>query len=488
MKTPFFEFTRLSINWSLKAGLVTMVLLTWCSCGWLSYEINEISSGSNASSLPKTIFTRLSGELGTTGQYGTKGVPSITSYPGARDAAVQWIAGSGEVWIFGGDGFDSAGDSGPLNDLWRYHPTTAEWEWVGGASTINQAGVYGTKGIANISNMPGARYGSLSWKDASGNFWLFGGTALDLNGNWGTMNDLWKFNPTTNEWTWISGSNVFGQVGTYGTKGQPSVSNNPGARTNAVEWLDADGNFWLFSGTGMDSTGTEGQLSDLWKYSPATNEWTWVSGSQLRNQGGTYGTKKVAHADNTPGGRFGAMTWVGADGKLWLIGGWGYDSISIANYLNDLWYFDVGSTQWTWVSGSNSSDQDGIYGTKGFYSTNSVPGARWGSITWLGSDGHLWLFSGLGRDSVGRAGYLNDIWHFNIEKSQWMWVSGAKTHGAFCTCGTVNVANSNNIPGGRKGSLGWVDSNNKLWLFGGQGLGVSGNATHLNDLWYWVGE
>lgn len=44
-----------------------------------------------------------------------------------------------------------------------------------GEVTINQAGVYGTKGVAGPSNVPGTREAPVSWADSSGNLWLFGG-------------------------------------------------------------------------------------------------------------------------------------------------------------------------------------------------------------------------------------------------------------------------------------------------------------------------
>jgi hypothetical protein len=33
------------------------------------------------------------------------------------------------------------------------------------------------------------------------------------------LNDLWKFDITTNEWTWMSGSSIPNQPGNYGVKG-----------------------------------------------------------------------------------------------------------------------------------------------------------------------------------------------------------------------------------------------------------------------------
>ena len=119
---------------------------------------------------------------------------------------------------------------------------------------------------------------------------------------YGLLNDLWKFDGTN--WTWVSGSILTGQTGTYGTPGVAATTNIPGARYEAVSWIDNSGNLWLFGGTGDDSTGAYGDLNDLWKFD-GTN-WTWVSGSNLINQSGTYGTMGTAATTNIPGTR---MPW-----------------------------------------------------------------------------------------------------------------------------------------------------------------------------------
>lgn len=69
----------------------------------------------------------------------------------------------------------------------------------------------------------------------------------------GYLNDLWKYHPLPNEWTWVSGSNLSGQSGTYGSRGIPSASNTPGARANSVTWVDSIGNLWLFGGRRYDT-------------------------------------------------------------------------------------------------------------------------------------------------------------------------------------------------------------------------------------------
>jgi N-acetylneuraminic acid mutarotase len=70
-----------------------------------------------------------------------------------------------------------------------------------GDNTTNQAGVYGTNGMAAAANKPGARVSSVSWTDASGHLWLFGGYGYATS-TLGTLNDLWKYNSSTGEWMW----------------------------------------------------------------------------------------------------------------------------------------------------------------------------------------------------------------------------------------------------------------------------------------------
>ncbi len=55
---------------------------------------------------------------------------------------------------------------GYMNDLWRYDPATKQWTWISGSNTINQAGIYGTKGVPDAANVPCARYMSISWADS----------------------------------------------------------------------------------------------------------------------------------------------------------------------------------------------------------------------------------------------------------------------------------------------------------------------------------
>jgi len=94
---------------------------------------------------------------------------------------------------------------------------------------------------------------------------LFGGLGYDGSGIYGNLNDLWKYNPSSGEWTWMGGSSSGGQQGSYGTKGSAAASNVPGARDGAASWVGPDGNLWLFGGLGNDGSGIYGHLNDLWR-------------------------------------------------------------------------------------------------------------------------------------------------------------------------------------------------------------------------------
>ena len=123
-----------------------------------------------------------------------------------------------------------------------------EWAWMSGSNVSGQTGTYGTIGVAAAANVPGFRnFGAVSWTDTSGNLWLFGGNELPLTAtNSGDLNDLWKYNIASGQWTWVNGSNTVNQNGNYGAIYTPAATNVPGARDSAVSWIDSNGNLWLF--------------------------------------------------------------------------------------------------------------------------------------------------------------------------------------------------------------------------------------------------
>ena len=361
--------------------------------------------------------------------------------------------------------------------------STTGWTWVSGSDSVGGAGVYGTKGTASSSNFPGARGYEQAQLDLSGKLWLFGGHGFDSADASGEINDLWKYNPSTLEWTWISGSNLVGAPGSYGVQRTASPTNVPGARDSYAFWMDLNGKLWVFGGFGYDVFGTRGILNDLWMFDPVSLEWTWVSGSETPGHAGIYGVKGVAAPANVPGSRYRSVSWIDSSGKFWLFGGFGADSAGADGDLNDLWQFDPATLEWTWVAGSELSDQVGIYGTKGTADPANVPGGRDASSSWRDSSGRFWLFGGEGYDAAGHLGLLSDLWMLDPASFEWTWVSGNNAVNQPGIYGTKGTASPSNIPGGNNGATGWLDPNGKFWLFGGNGYDASGNQGLLNDLW-----
>jgi N-acetylneuraminic acid mutarotase len=462
---------------------------------------------------------------GQPGVFGTLGTPAAGNIPGSRIGAASWTDSSGNLWLFGGLAYDTNGNYGYLNDLWEFNPSTNEWAWMGGSSTFpescygcieGQSGVYGTLGTPAAGNIPGGRSDASSWIDSSGHPWIFGGFGADASGSVTYLNDLWEFNPSTSEWTWMGGSSIVGegQLGVYGTLGIPAAGNIPEGRSDAASWIDSSGNVWLFGGIPA-SFGTTvigyALLNDLWEFNFYANEWTWMGGidgfSVNGGNPGVYGTLGTPAAGNIPGNRGGASSWIDGSDHFWLFGGTGdsgiYDS---TGNLNDLWKFDPSTNGWVWMGGSNTivcgfieCGQPGVFGTMGVFAASNIPSSQSDAMSWTDNNGHVWLFGGAGGPPSGNYAALNDLWEFDPLTNAWAWMGGNSSTGSNCTspdpisgrftCGQPGVygtlgttANGNN-PGARSGAASWTDNEGRLWLFGGLGFDENGKYGSLNDLW-----
>jgi N-acetylneuraminic acid mutarotase len=396
-------------------------------------EWSWVSGSSTVGSNCPVLGSSPAPNCGRSGTYGTLGTPAAGNTPGGRYQAQNWVDSSGNFWLYGGLGFDGAGNWGALSDLWRFNPSTNQWTWIAGSSTVPGTGCYGcilgqlpvpgTLGVPAQGNTPGGQWEAATWSDRNGNLWLFSGYS-------GLSNDLWEFNTSINQWAWMGGDRSNITYGTYGVLGQPAAGNFPGWRVSEATWTDANGNFWLFGGQGYAASGVQGLLNDLWEFTPSTNQWAWMGGSSTLNcangppgycdQPGVYGTLGVPATGNIPGSRISPFNWKDGSGNFWMFGGVGIDATSNLNDLNDLWEFSPAKNEWVWMGGNNTlgnGPPTGVYGRLGTPAPSNQPGGRAGGANWTDKAGNLWLWGGFGFDAHGSAGYLNDLWVYQLSPS-----------------------------------------------------------------------
>ena len=347
-----------------------------------------------------------SSTINNRGNYNPKFFGNSATTPGARFGQASWIDNSGNFFVFGGYGFDGNGNLKLLNDLWVLFKSNGEWAWIAGDSTGGSSGVYGTQGSASAGTKPGAREYASGWADPSGNVWIFGGYGYDISGNQGYLNDLWKVNPISGQWIWITGSSTNGGAAVYATKGAAAAGNTPGARGKQAGFSDASGNFWVFGG--LDNS--HNSHNDLWEYSSTSKQWAWVSGDITADNLGVYGTKGAFATTNKPGARSAQMGMADAGGHIWLFGGYGFAATATPGNLNDLWAYSPGLNQWTWVSGDNSVSPGAVYGTKGMMAATNKPSGRQFSAGAMDASGNIWIMGGGSPASADN----NDLWEFNL--------------------------------------------------------------------------
>jgi hypothetical protein len=394
---------------------------------------------------------------GTNPIYGTMSVASSSNNPGYRSGSATWTDNAGNLWLFGGDALDLTGTgSCSKNDIWKYNIATNMWTWTAGTSSCYPLATYGTKGVMTSSNVPGGRTAMTFWKDLSGNLWIFGGFGVINSTTTGNMNDLWKYDITANQWVWVSGTNSFNQSGQYNTMGVASTTIIPGARIGAANWVDKNGIFWLHGGGGLDALGNSGGLNDLWKYDPATNQWTWLRGSNQRNQLPVYGSMNVYSSTSQPGAMSGNGCWVDSTGNNFYIGvGGSSNQVNTSFITNILWKYNVLTNQWPWTKGPNVlADQYGIYGTQSVPSFSAIPGGRNGNNSWTGKNGEFYMFGGFGAGSaIGYQGFLNDLWKFNPCYSAVITVTNNTPSTNTVACGLTTVT----LSAGSTATVSWFD-------------------------------
>jgi hypothetical protein len=190
--------------------------------------------------------------------HGQQGIADTANKPGSRIVSTAWQDDAGNFWLFGGES-----NGLTYNDLWKFDVLTGLWTWVSGSSLPMQDGIYGAQCAESSGSIPGSRSRiSCTWVDDCGNFWLFGGSVSGER-----FNDLWKYDPVQNRWSWIAGDTTgnisSGQQDVYGVIGVPALANKPDVR-DGFSTFKRFNELWVFGGL----SGPSSAHNDLWRYIP----------------------------------------------------------------------------------------------------------------------------------------------------------------------------------------------------------------------------
>lgn len=468
--------------------------------------------------------------------YGQKGVAASKNLPGARTGAATAQSPSGQLFMYGGFGlgYNSSGTkiTGALEDLWMYNGS--QWVSLMDSVSVAQSGVYGAQGQEGSSFTPGSRANATMWYQ-DGYLYLFGGASAVDNGWMGptlrptqNKNDLWRYNISTGQWSWISGSSGINAQATSSA----SVYTYPESKSGAAYVKGSDGNHYFYGGWTVTSSGVVVRSQTFWKFNGLN--WSVLSGDP----------SNVSTANGSLSGGLTGATLAEANGNFYLIGGmisvnifpfsywanstiykwdgsaWSsyktcastYNNISSTEYsstaclgslvgeiksvkLNDEIYLYGGlglanefsslfskfdGEDFAFVSTMGNTARNYRNGTA---STISKPGGLYSAASAFNSaSGELYMYGGDNQE----AGLFSNLWKYS--GGEWIWLTGAGASSSTLPVhGTQGVSATANTPGSRMGSVMWFNTaGDTLWLFGGYGYDSNGSLGRLNDLFCYV--
>lgn len=223
-----------------------------------------------------------------------RGVNATTSPPPARtDHGAAWDPIERVMYVFGGRG-PAGTDGGYLGDLWRFRPSTAQWEL-----------------LPSTGLTPRARADfAMAWDLSRRQLLLFGGATAS-----GPVNDLWAFRPADGRWV---------ELGAGGDRPTPRAY-------PLGTWDATHGWFLVYGGWRQDERFGKVLFKGVWAYDPATDAW--------RSYPQTTPQPSLRHRAR--------IAWDGARSRLLLFGGEVVES-------NDVDRPHVEDELWAWVPETNA--------------------------------------------------------------------------------------------------------------------------------------
>ena len=404
--------------------------------------------------------------------YGQKGVFSATNCPGNRVNSITFTDSSGNLFLFDGGAYQ-------VNDLWKYDITLQQWAWVSGYNdTSGVMGTLGPIGVASQNYFPASR---LTCKPILGNdgmVYIYGGQPTFTTGA-DSRTNLWRYNPTTNEWTLLSNKiipiNTSGNGQVLGEIGVEAPANHPGKLVNYTSWF-YNNCLWYFSGTNESSTDASLVQKKIWKFNLATQQWVCMKNPSTVL--GIFGQQQVSDSNNTPPSLIDMSNATVINHEAYFIGGneLGGNSTTTNTFglHNSLWKYNMLTNEWTWVKGTIFTNRPAFYGKKGVERVDNIPECKRNTLLW-NDNGTLKTFGG--RTSKGST---VEFWNFNTTTNNFTWVDGKSLAfnspiGSESTSyiDDANVPSIFNLPAINT-TMKWGEKGSKLWYITGYGSASAG--------------
>ena len=302
--------------------------------------------------------------------------------------------------------------------------TAKEFSWATGSKTPGSTGLYG---LATTGSAAEARF---NWTDSSEN-----SSAAQTYASNATepLNHFWEFSPATEQWSWLS---VSGAKDPMYVADMPELTPADNAWTwvngtnpaGATYSLAATGNLSddLYSWTGSSRNASGDYASNatapnyFWEFSPATAQWSWVSGS---------GTQDEMYVAAMPELNRTANSWRWADESNPADASGVYSLAATGNLSGDLY-------SWTGGSRNTSSARE--------YASNVTGGSHFWEFTptpeqWSWASG----------SSAQEPTYLASMPELSATDNAWTWVNGTSTLGAGGSYEAQSVMAVSDAPGAR---------------------------------------
>lgn len=326
--------------------------------------------------------------------------PSVYNFPETY-SGMYWGANGEKLWVMHGD----IDPNFELGGLWEYDIETSK-NYLVVRDLYHGEGNYGELGVANESNFPPLRIGTLLW-ETQDKLYLMGG-----RDNQTVFNDFWEFDKMTHLWTWKGGVQYNQtEYNHYGEIGVPSAENYPRSRENAATWVDEFGNLWLQGGSSAEG----GLLNDFWKYEPSNGLWTLIGGGYNNCQ---YNSDYFF--DDYPSCVKKHSSWRKGN-DLYFFGGEGIGLSNTGSYstgdLTDIWKYSIVDNDWKKVFGNRHKDNPANYGIFQIAQLSNQIGAYPSYTYWDDEYGNLWVYCGSNNGDYA-------LWKFDTTIENWIWMDG----------------------------------------------------------------